>query len=405
MILGIALMAYAAVGEPILGRIAYAWLRRRRETDASALVKYYGLTIAIQWLWIAAIVAILVTSPGLGLDDLGLRAPDKWAPFLAALVGFGVGGGIFWLLTRDRAGKKDKGRKKGKGAAGGRAADADDEFEAEYPGDSAYDPSHGPSYEAPHGGGYPSGPGVPPAHGYGTGPQYGHGPGPQHGGPSYDIGATAAFAPGEVPGHHSGGRPETHPDGGPRLPPAPAPGAEVNEALAPRTPAERRLAAALAITAGIGEELLYRGLFIALGVSFGLPLWAAAILSCVLFAIAHLYQGWWGLVGPGLVGVLFTVVYLGTGSLIIPILLHIALDVRSLLISRGSGGGGGDHGGRPADRGARKGRRGGGRRGGDRGHARAAGRGGGRRDPRDGAPRATGGRSGGGRRRRGAPPM
>ncbi|MFD0775522.1 type II CAAX prenyl endopeptidase Rce1 family protein, partial [Streptomonospora algeriensis] len=99
---------------------------------------------------------------------------------------------------------------------------------------------------------------------------------------------------------------------------------------------ERVAAAVLAVTAGVGEELLYRGLLVAFGVALGLPVWAAAAAACLLFALAHLYQGWWGVVGPGLLGALFMVVYLGTGSLLIPIAAHVVLELRSLLLT-GSG--------------------------------------------------------------------
>ncbi|GAA4948938.1 hypothetical protein GCM10023224_36210 [Streptomonospora halophila] len=126
--------------------------------------------------------------------------------------------------------------------------------------------------------------------------------------------------------------PET---GSPPLPPLPDPGQALG-VLAPRGSRERRTAAAVAVTAGVGEELLYRGLLVAFGTALGAPVWLAAIAACVLFALAHLYQGWWGLVGPGLLGALFMVVYLGTGSLLIPIAVHIALEMRSLLLS-GSG--------------------------------------------------------------------
>lgn len=117
-------------------------------------------------------------------------------------------------------------------------------------------------------------------------------------------------------------------------PPSPASSAVV--VLAPHTRSERRLALGVAVTAGICEELLYRGFLVALGVGFGLPWWAAAVLSCVLFALAHAYQGWWGLVGPGLLGVLYMVLYLGTGSLVVPIVAHILIDV-SMVLTTGKG--------------------------------------------------------------------
>ncbi len=101
--------------------------------------------------------------------------------------------------------------------------------------------------------------------------------------------------------------------------------------LAPRTTAERAVAAGVAVTGGVFGELLYRGLFILLVASMGVPLWIAAVLSVLLFSVAHLYQGWWGLVSAGASGTLFTVLYLGTGSVWVPVLVHAALNLRSLV--------------------------------------------------------------------------
>ncbi|AFR08599.1 CPBP family intramembrane glutamic endopeptidase [Nocardiopsis alba] len=101
----------------------------------------------------------------------------------------------------------------------------------------------------------------------------------------------------------------------------------------PRTGGERALAAGMAVTGGVFGELLYRGLFIVLVTSMGVPLWIAAVLSVLLFSVAHVYQGWWGLLSAGFSGTLFTVLYLGTGSLLVPILVHVALNLRSLVFA------------------------------------------------------------------------
>ncbi len=81
------------------------------------------------------------------------------------------------------------------------------------------------------------------------------------------------------------------------------------------------------------EELLYRGLFVAAGVGiFGLPLWAAALLSGVVFLVAHVYQGATALIGIAAVTALLTVLYVESGSLLLPIVVHVLLDVRGLLL-------------------------------------------------------------------------
>jgi membrane protease YdiL (CAAX protease family) len=111
------------------------------------------------------------------------------------------------------------------------------------------------------------------------------------------------------------------------------PGVGAYSELLPRTRVERRYALALAVTAGVCEELLYRGFFVATGIGlFGLPVWAAAGGAAVVFLVGHLYQGWRGMLVLAPLTMVFTVLYLASGSLLLPILLHILIDIRSLLL-------------------------------------------------------------------------
>lgn len=104
-------------------------------------------------------------------------------------------------------------------------------------------------------------------------------------------------------------------------------------AALPGTPYERRLAAAVAVTAGIVEEVYFRGLLVAAGVGIlGLPMLAAAGLSLLLFAVGHLYQGPRGVVGTGIIGAILTALYLATGSLLLPMIVHALVDINALLL-------------------------------------------------------------------------
>jgi len=105
-------------------------------------------------------------------------------------------------------------------------------------------------------------------------------------------------------------------------------------ALLPRTPGERRLFTVVGVTAGVCEEWLYRGFFLAVvaalagGPSGGLLVLVAA----VAFGLAHAYQGAIGIVTTGLLGGVMAAVYLQTGSLLLPVLLHAVIDLRFLLV-------------------------------------------------------------------------
>ena len=83
---------------------------------------------------------------------------------------------------------------------------------------------------------------------------------------------------------------------------------------------------ALSTTAGIVEELLWRGYIIWYLASF-MPIWVAALLSAVLFGIAHAYQGPANLPRITLVGIAFAGLYLLTGSVWLPMILHAAVDI------------------------------------------------------------------------------
>jgi uncharacterized protein len=82
----------------------------------------------------------------------------------------------------------------------------------------------------------------------------------------------------------------------------------------------------VAITAGVWEELLYRGFFI----WFLMPLTGAAgaaVISSAIFGIGHLYQGRTGVVYTALVGLAFAVFYLLTQSLWWLMAAHAIVDI------------------------------------------------------------------------------
>lgn len=82
----------------------------------------------------------------------------------------------------------------------------------------------------------------------------------------------------------------------------------------------------LSITAGIVEEILWRG-FLIWYLSLFMPLWAAALLSTVGFGLAHAYQGLAQLPHITAVGAALAVLYLLSGSIWLPIILHAAVDI------------------------------------------------------------------------------
>lgn len=100
--------------------------------------------------------------------------------------------------------------------------------------------------------------------------------------------------------------------------------------LLPRTSRERRWFGAVSVTAGFCEELIYRGYLMAYFVALlEWPGWGAALLSSVVFGMAHMYQGATGMLRTGAIGAAFAGLYLLTGSIWAPILCHMAMDIVS----------------------------------------------------------------------------
>jgi uncharacterized protein len=103
-------------------------------------------------------------------------------------------------------------------------------------------------------------------------------------------------------------------------------------ALLPRTRGELIYGAAMSVNAGVVEELLFR---------LGMPALLFGItgngvvafaLAAVLFGLLHIYQGAWGVVGATLLGLLFTAIYLLSGSILVVIAVHALVDLRSLVL-------------------------------------------------------------------------
>jgi membrane protease YdiL (CAAX protease family) len=104
--------------------------------------------------------------------------------------------------------------------------------------------------------------------------------------------------------------------------------------LLPRSREERLTFGALAITAGVCEEVVFRGF----GIAYVRWLWPAAsqpfiiVVTAAAFGFAHLYQGIRGVLLTGLVGAYLAWLTLSTGSLLPAIVVHALIDLRVLAL-------------------------------------------------------------------------
>lgn len=116
--------------------------------------------------------------------------------------------------------------------------------------------------------------------------------------------------------------------------------AAVEKALAglnfmlPTTTDERWWWVLICATAGIGEEILYRGFLIQYFQRGPLhaKLLLAVALACVIFGIAHMYQGLKGVLGTTFLGIMFAAIFVMTGNLLVPMIVHFLIDLRILLL-------------------------------------------------------------------------
>jgi uncharacterized protein len=102
----------------------------------------------------------------------------------------------------------------------------------------------------------------------------------------------------------------------------------------PVTVDERRWWFPVSISAGVCEEVLYRGFLPHYfhASAFHLGLIVALVISSIVFGMAHLYQGMRGVIESSVMGFIFGIIFILTGSLLIPIAIHAATDLRLLVL-------------------------------------------------------------------------
>ena len=84
----------------------------------------------------------------------------------------------------------------------------------------------------------------------------------------------------------------------------------------------------MALASGIGEELLFRGLLVPL---------AGVFVSAALFGIVHQVRGparWGWMAWATLMGLLFALLFRFTGSLVGPLVAHVAINAANLRVLR-----------------------------------------------------------------------
>jgi membrane protease YdiL (CAAX protease family) len=107
--------------------------------------------------------------------------------------------------------------------------------------------------------------------------------------------------------------------------------------ILPETRHEKVAWAGVSLAAGIAEEIVYRGVLFGLLLAWSGSWLTAALTAAALFGVAHLVQGWKAVPLVMAYGLLFQILYAATGSLFLPIAVHVMYDlIAGLMISRWS---------------------------------------------------------------------
>ncbi|GAB5522149.1 MAG: hypothetical protein Roseis2KO_00210 [Roseivirga sp.] len=101
--------------------------------------------------------------------------------------------------------------------------------------------------------------------------------------------------------------------------------------ILPKNRQEHKWSTIVSITAGVCEEVLFRGLFYELLAPYMLPLYAILIVN-LMFGLGHAGTQLKNMLSTMGLGLLWSLTYYFTGSLWAPILMHILVDFYSLTL-------------------------------------------------------------------------
>jgi uncharacterized protein len=106
------------------------------------------------------------------------------------------------------------------------------------------------------------------------------------------------------------------------------------EVLLPDTAGELSWFTVVCVLSGIAEESVYRG-FLFFYISLYLPHINSpglVLLTTLVFGIGHAYQGWRGIASTTVSGLIFGTLYVASGSLLLPAVVHSTGNLQGALI-------------------------------------------------------------------------
>lgn len=104
--------------------------------------------------------------------------------------------------------------------------------------------------------------------------------------------------------------------------------------LYPVTNKQQFMFIGVTITVGICEEIIFRGFLQHYAVSLGLSEIVAFVVISIIFGAGHFMQGMSGVISSTIFGLIMGYLYFVTGSLFVPIIIHILYDAKAIYITR-----------------------------------------------------------------------
>jgi membrane protease YdiL (CAAX protease family) len=105
--------------------------------------------------------------------------------------------------------------------------------------------------------------------------------------------------------------------------------------FAPQGARERAWFVGVALSAGFCEEVIFRGFLIRYLTKLlgDVHPAMAVVLAALVFGLDHGYQGWMGILTTAILALLFSFLFISSGTLWLPIMIHALFDLRFLLLS------------------------------------------------------------------------
>lgn len=102
--------------------------------------------------------------------------------------------------------------------------------------------------------------------------------------------------------------------------------------LSPQGIVQIILASVLVVVIAVAEETIFRGYLMLRFKSITASSFAAVVLSSFIFTLGHGYEGAAGIITVGVLGAIYSIVYLRRGSLVAPITMHFLQDFIGIVL-------------------------------------------------------------------------